>query len=101
MDARDDTFAALIAEAKRQNLYKPSIAERLMELARFQPFRTVWRARAAWLLFAKWNAPKGHEARATLRQEWEYSGSLAEMLDDYGPMSPSEAIDTDRQYWED
>lgn len=94
-----DEFAALIAEAKRQNPYKPSIAERLIALAKYQPFRTVWCARAAWTMYRKWNAPKGHEARATLWQEWLYAKSLAEMLDD-GPMFPSEAIEVDRQYWE-
>lgn len=96
----NEAIEELIAEAKRQNRYMPSIAARLVALAKYQPLRALWCARTAWLLFTRWNAPQGHEARATLWQEWSYARGLAEMLDDYGPMFPTEAIDSDRQYWE-
>ncbi|RXD05538.1 hypothetical protein EQZ23_10795 [Sphingomonas sp. UV9] len=91
---------ALIAEAKRQNPYRASFSERVMGLAKYQPFRSLWCARTAWLMFRDWNAPKGHEARMTLMQGWQYATSLAEMLD-MGPMLPTEAIAEDRQYWDE
>jgi len=100
MSGERDTFTALVAEAKRQNPYKPGVADRLIAVAKYQPFRTIWRARAAWTLFRRWNAPAGDEAYSTLWQNWQYTRGLAEMLDDYGPMFPSEAIDSDREYWE-
>lgn len=73
------------------------------EIVRRRPFRWAWQAKCAFLLYSKWNAPKGHEARATMRQQWSYAGSLAEMLDEAeeGYLSPSEAIDEDRQYWDE
>jgi len=95
-----DPFPALIAEAERQNPYKPTIADRLIALAVYQPFRVVWCARTAWLIHRRWNAPKGHEAHSTWRQDWLYALTLADMLHD-GPMLPSDAIAEDRQYWED
>jgi len=94
-----DSFKGLIAEAKRQNRYKPTIAERVIAFAKYPPFVLIWRARVAWLLQTKWNAPKGHEARCSLIQNWQYSKSMTEYMDD-GPLFPSEAIEIDREYWE-
>ena len=73
------------------------------EIAKRRPFRWAWQAKCAVLLYTKWNAPKGHEARSTLWQEWIYARGLAERLDEAGEgyLSPSEAIDDDREYWED
>ena len=93
-------FDDLIAEAKRQNVYKPSLSERAMELAKYRPFIWLWQARNAWLLYRRWNAPRGHEARASVYQQWLYARTLSDMLDD-GPMFPSDAIDEDRQYWDE
>ena len=90
----------LIAEAKRQNPDKMTISDRLMELAKYRPLIWLWQARAAWLLYTRWNAPKGHEARASVYQQWLYARTLSDMLDD-GPMFPSDAIDEDRQYWDE
>lgn len=115
-------FDQLIAEAKRQRRNSPppvylSAKDKILwrlgwlddgfvlkgEIARRRPFRWAWQAKCAVLLYTKWNAPKGHEARATIRQQWSYAGSLTEMLDEAGEgyLSPSEAIDEDRQYWDE
>lgn len=93
-----DVFKALIAEAKRQNRYKPTLSKRLIAVAKYQPFRAIWCARVAWLLHRRWNAPKGHEARCTPWQSWLYAQTMAEMLES-GPLFPLEAIDIDRTYW--
>lgn len=112
----------LIAEAKRQKRKLPppsylSATDKILwrlgwldgwfvlkgEIVRRRPFRWAWQAKCAWLLYRKWNAPKGHEGRASLWQDWTYARSLAEMLDEPGDgyLAPSEAIDEDRHYWSD
>jgi len=101
----------LLAEAKRQRragmpLWRAIYSEGLVLAGmalRHRPLRWVWQARTAWLLYTRWNAPQGSEHRMTLRQDWCYAGSLAEMLDEAGEgvLWPRDAIDEDRQYWED
>jgi hypothetical protein len=112
----------LIAEAKRQRRNSPppaylSFVDKALwhlgwldgwyvlmgEVAKRRPFRWAWQAKCAALLYTKWNAPKGHEARSSIRQQWSYAGTLAEMLDEAGEgyLSPSDAIDEDRQYWDE
>lgn len=102
----DDTPApvpALIAEAKRQAPapLRATLGERIGGLVRYQPLRALWRARVAWLLYSRWNRPLGDPYRMSLLEEWRYAFGLAEMLDDFGYLSPAEAIDEDRYNWED
>jgi len=112
----------LIAEAKRQRRNAPppshlSFTDKVLwrlgwldgwfllkgALVRRRPLRWAWQAKCAFLLYTKWNAPKGHEARSSLLQQWHYASSLAEMLDEAGEgyLAPSEAIAEDSQYWTD
>lgn len=69
-------------------------------LARQKWFLALWSLRTGWLLWYKWNAPRGHEARCSLIQQIQYAWCLTDMMED-GYMSPSEAIDEDRHYWTD
>lgn len=55
--------------------------------------RLVWRARAVSILR---KAPFGWG----FREAWQYAGSLYHLFREEG-FSPAEAIECDRQYWED
>lgn len=102
----------LIAEARRQG----PLADRLLAALGYRwgasglkrlvvatrPLRWLWQAKCALILHRRWNAPVGHPDRIALLGCWGYAAGLAEMLDEpsYGYLSPTEAIDEDRYYWE-
>lgn len=71
------------------------------EIMRRRPFRWFWRLRATLIIhrhfpWNEWGEPYGW------RSNWIYSETLASYLDDDCDdyLSPREAIDEDRQYWE-
>ena len=96
----------LISVAKRQNR-RPSIVVMLRSeawvllgrLVRHRPPRWLWQARVTWLLHLKWSPRDTY----SLHENWEYAKGIAEYLDEAGDgyLSPSEAIEMDREYWED
>lgn len=108
-----ETMKALIAEARKRQPLIDRLLARVGyvdgwfclkgEIVRRQPFRWFWTRRAALLLYHRWNRPVGHRDHHSRRNCWEYALALAEMLDEAGEgyLSPSEAIDIDREYWED
>lgn len=112
MTTESDTMKALMAEARKRQplidriLYRVGYVDGWFvlkgEIVRRRPLRWVWQAKCAWLLHTKWNLSIGHADRSTVRQSWKYAQGLAEVLDEPGDgyLSPSEAIDADREYWE-
>lgn len=105
----------LIAEARRQKHlplldrilaglgYRGDRGEMKRQIVATRPLRWLWQARCALILHRKWNLEPGNPNRVSLLGNWHYAASLAEMLDEtnWGYLSPVEAIDEDRQYWED
>lgn len=71
-------------------------------LSQFAWFRVLWSIPVAWLLWTKYNVPRGHHNHMSLYEEWQYALGLSEMLTLEGEyISPSDAIAEDSHYWTD
>lgn len=68
------------------------------EIMRRRPFRWLWRLRATVIMHRFFPLDEQGEPNGWL-SDWRYSETLASYLDD-DYLSPRDAIDEDRQYWE-